>query len=384
MRLSSEFTIDRCELALVELARNIADNDCIIPTKSKHAQFGGDAAISQLILSWAQARDPCRIVLFVDQDGTSQIEAFVSRLHGLVAGLCCQAAVSFEKGSDVGEAVKSAALRRLDTLQGRDPRLATRGIAVEIMCADHLGRSAPILLYRSGEGGSMSLRSENEFQAVARRLLRSATPEVYHSWLKQNDINAAGSLIYELFKNTDDHARGDWRGGRLKSSVRGFVVRHHLIARDTLRSQIGNIGGLQRFLSRVNPPSGAASNIQLLEISVLDSGPGYAPRLLQRPMTNISFPDEVEAVVRCFEKNVSVKREDGSGMGLPYILELLRRHQGVMKLRTGHVSLVLDPSEADAANDGGRLRDIGGSSKITSLAPVSGTLVTIILPLSAP
>ncbi|OXI62750.1 hypothetical protein CFB47_05600 [Burkholderia sp. AU27893] len=92
----------------------------------------------------------------------------------------------------------------------------------------------------------------------------------------------------------------------------------------------------------------------LLELTVLDTGPGLARRWLSRhgdpgdKIEQLSIADEVALVKKCFELHATTKTTAGSGGGLSYVLQTLQRLNAYLRLRTGRVCLVQDFSAPKA------------------------------------
>ncbi|MCZ6858736.1 MAG: hypothetical protein O7I42_00395, partial [Alphaproteobacteria bacterium] len=170
MRIDSTFTVAECERYLAEFRLN--DNEIILPTKARRAALGGEAAIWQLVTTWAVTRMPATLRLYAQQP--DEVNEFVRRLHGLIAGLCADKAVSVKSGADLLPEVFRSALRRLEEMHGTKPANASRGPNFEIVCADHLNRGVPRQLYFKTADGEMKLKSESEFQSLARTAVKAA------------------------------------------------------------------------------------------------------------------------------------------------------------------------------------------------------------------
>jgi hypothetical protein len=341
---------------------------------------GGEAAFAQLLITWGLSRFPADLVLHASDRKDPQLDEFVGRLHGLTAALMCDEATARATAQSVRDVLLRRALQRLAILHGPNPGLGSRGQNVEVVCADHFRADAPTVFYRRGDDEHRQIRSEREFQAIATKLVAPAIPERLLRNFDPADITFLGSFLYEVFKNTDEHATSDEVGNKLRRSVRGVFIRHHMVTPEALRGRLQGLPRLADYSERIRPAHGEGSRYQFLEASVFDSGPGFASRLKGRPLTQMTVDEEFEAVVACFEKNVTTKREGRYGQGLPYILDLLRAHHGFLRLRTGRLSLCIDGSRNEQAEVG--LRDVSDSDAPVARSPVHGALLTMVLPLS--
>ena len=92
--------------------------------------------------------------------------------------------------------------------------------------------------------------------------------------------------------------------------------------------------------------------MQLLEISVFDTGPGLGLRWLsekegRQSYAEISHDEELAAVQTCFKKHATTKASQFKGQGLSMALMALKRLDAFMTLRTGRLSLYQDFSRSD-------------------------------------
>lgn len=375
MRLSAEATIADIERTLVALASAGLDEPLKLPTNLRHAAGGGEAALAQFIITWAQERAGGTLDTYVTSE--AQIDDFVRRFPGLVAALCASDILGHGAAGSLLRQVRSAALARLEQLQSAKPREAYRGLSAEIVCADHLGRDAPYLLYLPGRTGIARLRPREQFPDLASWLLRRTVPNQYHALIDPETPEALGGMLFELFKNTQDHARVDAAGNLLDISLRALKTLHHGIRPERLAGMVEDYPPLARFCASLRPPREAVQT-HIFELSVLDSGPGFAVSRLGRALAEISADEEQEAVRQCFSTFTS-KGSDRFGQGLPHVLRLLRRERGFLRLRTGRVSLHADYSGDPPDNDAEVLQ----YHEADGLAParVAGSLLTVLIPL---
>lgn len=379
MRIDSSFTIESCERALDVLSGE-ASTDLVLPTNVRHAEIGGEAAISQVISTWSQSSHPARLRIYAKSADDPQIEKITRRLYGLFGVLCCEQVLSQAAELDLSKVASTAALERLQVLQGPHPRQGSRGQTVEVLAVDHLGLGAPVTFYR-GSGSEATLRDEREFRAVvSERIIRPILPQALQGSFSSEEIGDLGSIVYELIKNTDEHGRTNINGDKLKRSVRGLFVRNHMITAEALDARLEGLEALAEYSRKIDPPRDRASKLQFLELSIIDTGPGFASRQSGKSLSDLSLKDEFKAVSECFQKNFTSKRETRFGQGLPYIVSLLRKHRGFLRLRTGRLSLYYVPTASHEGQEPIRLIDASGSSEPILRSTTNGSLVTIIIP----
>jgi len=215
VRIAGQSRIAANERALKELIEAPIEEPLGLPTQVQHLAGGAEASLVQLIVTWAQRARLRKLETFIASPEDDQIVDFVRRLSGLVAALCADEVAGVASDIDVTQAVIAAALARLDDLGGQRPARAYRGPSAEIVCADHIGRNAPYLLYQRSPKGGFELPSRENFRTLAGRLFRRAVPAEYGETLDPTASDAIGGMLYEVFKNTEDHALVDVQGDLL-------------------------------------------------------------------------------------------------------------------------------------------------------------------------
>lgn len=376
MLIPARSTIPASERALRQLDRSGRDEPLRLPTNIRHVIGGAEAMLAQVIVTWAQRNTNPKLETFISS--AAQIDDFVRRLPGLVAALCASEAVGAPPTHSIFDDLRSSALARLSRLQGRQPTQGYRGSSAEILCADHLGQSAPYLLYTSDQRGGSRLRPRENFRELARWLLESAIPKEYRPSMDVEATDAIGAMIFEIFKNTEDHALVDAAGNLLGISIRAIKTNHHAIKPDALGRIVEEFKPLATYCESLTPPQGVART-HLFELSILDSGPGFAVTWTGRPLDQLSHEEEEIAVRACFGRG-SAKRQSHFGEGLPHVLRLLGRQGGFLRLRTGRLSFYIDFSAEDTVDSAAALRRYAADDAV-ELAPASGSLLTILIPM---
>lgn len=375
MQIESALNIAEAERIIREMEGRNTDTTLTLPTNSRGNVGGGEPAAVQAILTWASSQTSARISTYARGLEDGQLETLTSHLVGLCSILACDWVGDIEH-QDVTTQVRKLALERLRGLQGPAPQRWSRGTQLEILCADHLGWSTPDTLYATSES-SRRLLSRREFDRVADLVLE----QTIQDYLAPTDLDIKTGLadaLYELFRNTDEYARTDENDNLVRRSLRGLHARKQAISRPGLAKMVEASPSLAAYCSRLAPRPGRR-DIQLLEVSVFDAGPGYAPRWLQRPLAEISREEELEAIHTCFAKHATRKSNSTAGMGLCTVVDILRRGDGFMRLRTGRQSLFADLAlETDRAY--GELPELR-PWQAARLAPAAGTLFTFLLPL---
>jgi len=382
MQLSSFMTVSAAEDFLRHIHAGTVGK-LQIPTRPRHHAAGGEAAFVQAVSTWANMAHPAELVSYAEGPADQvQIERLVSRLHGLVGILVADAIASI-RGPDLTEVLRKAALHRLAILQSGTPEDGSRGPQLEILCFDHLAKSHPSSFYAPDEQGVLQVRRLPAFNLFATAVLKELVPTALSRAIPEGFTSALGSALHELFRNTEEHGRVNDYGDVPTKSVRGFHARRHSITPKTLPELAAEARPFSDYFSRLRPARAGNRDIQLIELSVFDTGPGMAASLSGKPLASIDRDEEVVLVQRCFGKNVSRKSISSAGLGLPTVIDLLRERNGFLRLRTGRLSLFSDLGleEQRAFGELPELRDWADPSG--RVAPIAGTLFTLLFPLGA-
>lgn len=377
MKLASQTPIAACEQRLRELVDVPADEALQLPNSIRHLAAGGEVSVAQFIVTWAQ-KTSAMLRTYIEGTTATQIEDLTRRLYGLVGALCAGSVIDV-RGNDITEAVQDAALERLSALQGIRPKQAFRGPSTEVVCADHLGMGAPYLLYERLASGGQALRSRRDFSSLGAWLIRATFPLEYIQAVDSGLPEALGGLLFELLSNTEDHGMVGADGDLLRKSIRLIKTNHWGVTPASLAAMASDFHPLARYAESLTPPTGA-SQIHLFELSVLDSGPGFACSWTRRPLEDMTLAEEEHAVRQCFGSGTS-KNHNRFGQGLLHVTRVLRAEGGFLRLRTGRLSMYVDYSAQGAvagASDALRRWLPDGNEP---LAPVAGSLLTVMLPM---
>lgn len=338
MQVDSSLNIAAAERVIREMQGRVTDTTLTLPTRSRANVGGGEPAIVQAVLTWAATQETARISSYAIGAEDAQLDTLTGHLPGLCATLVCDRAEDLS-GGDITGPLKELALERLRGLQGPTPQRWSRGAQLEVLCADHLGWSTPQTLYATEETPPRLL-SRTEFDRIAELLMERTLADHPAADDQQLKIGLADAL-YELFRNTDLYARSDDRGNQVGKSIRGIHARRQSISRSGLAKMVEASRPLADYCDRLFP-RGERRDIQLLEVSVFDAGPGYAAHWLGRPLAAIQPDEELAAIRTCFEKHATRRNHSTAGMGLCTVVDILRRRSGFLRLRTGRHSLFAD------------------------------------------
>ena len=190
-----------------------------------------------------------------------------------------------------------------------------------LVCFESLTRGWNRALYASPN----RLRTRSELSAVLDPILASRVTGMPNEELVLKWRDALTSVVFELFENTQIHARFGYDRRTLKADVvRAILVR-------TVVVQTGGNPVLQKKL-------GAA--VECLEISVVDSGVGFFGSKHKRALlASDSLAEEWTCLRECLDKHSEEAQHlpegDPRGIGLYEVLRALHFLRGAIQVRSG-------------------------------------------------
>lgn len=201
-------------------------------------------------------------------------------------------------------------------------------------------------------------------------------------------LSAFYGIIHELFNNTDEHARTDERGHNLYPNIRSLYLKFHRKPQQKYLEIYKDNKGLNSYFSS-NFKVNENNEIYLIEISVLDSGPGLVKRYEGVSELKMSVNEEVLSIKKClYGGNTSLKGidKDRRGIGLDRVLHTLD-DKGFVRIKTGRVDVFRDMKSIryhkHSSPEEIQLFDwIENSNQNFTVYPeATGTLISIIYPL---
>ncbi len=377
-QIPKSMTISDCEKFLRDIHESTELSQIALPTRRKISLGGGEAAFSQAICTWARKQPNPSVRTYIKDGDISFISPLLATLYGLIACFNTEIILG-SKGEDISSIVRTKGLERVKEIQNMKANSFPKGNELQIVCVDHLSMGNPESLYAKGNFVEARLRDRAEFQYIARQIVKALVVEELSSELTPEVVSGLGGMLYEIFRNTEDHGLRGLDKSRLMHSVRGIHA----------RVRTSDLESFLRFSSDYTPLKDYFSQFKVqdsnhtrsfFELSVFDSGVGFAPSWLKLPIESILPRAELSAIRSCFEPNQTSKTRSGYGIGLPKVLESLIQLSGFLRLRTGRFSVVF--SFAGGGNKVATAFDELESNLAESiLSPVEGALLTILFPL---
>jgi hypothetical protein len=363
-----------------------------LPNSLDQTLIGGTAAAIQLVVTWARRFHEGRLVLHSEKPADATLENFAKTPLGIVA-LNMAYAIRTKTHLPVSRREAMELARPfVEAMHSGPLRGIARGPSIPLICLDnaqYLGK--PSALYDpNGE-----VQVPYAFENLANALWENIVPDVRFANKSREILPDLGVLLHELFLNTHDHACTDLNGDKYRRSTRGIITRYHYIRPDTFDDlSLGHVP-IAQYLRAWHPDFPEARHAQFVEVSVFDSGPGLAAVWLVRRQkytpakaAAVSIQEEYEAVSSCLQKGQTSKENRLRGNGLYRVLRILKQHAGLMRLRTGRLSLVCgfpgQTAQEPLELNGAQMVDaITGKPPKEDRARAEGAVLTILIPLNA-
>lgn len=402
MQLNGPHSTRQVESYLRTLADTPHDRRVVlrVPFKLKSDDLGGGAALLQLLVTWARRATPGVLRTYVTPEGAADrrqqdVDRFLTQEHGLVGALVSRSIVD---NNDKSIASLVAEPVRVRLRKAGDVATARRGTKVTLVAADHRGDSAPPALYQPASMGRVAheVRSRRGFIDLAGSLLEVKQPGRSAQRPSDVQLEQLGLFLYELFRNTHDWARTDETGAAFDRSVR--MIRSEYVGY-ALDVHLGHVAGdrmLEEFLGhaihagRERDDAKVQGMRRFIEFTILDSGPGLAARELAehgmpQGSAELTVDREYAALTACLRRHMSSSGQLGRGNGLHLVQELLTELNGYLRIRSGRLAMardyVRDPYSVQDEREPWLHDWASVSDQPTEMAPVVGTLVTVVVPI---
>lgn len=376
IRLKKAATFSDIE-RLAEILISSGDAKFQIPNVlSTSGAMGIESAALQLLATWLRAGN--HHVLHTAVTDTSGYEALCQRLFGLCA-LRLSDTILTAKKEEVSLAIALApAISTFTDLRSERYESAYKGLYVALPSVKSIptknsrNREFDLPLY-NGE----SIASSKKFFSVTSNVLKSVLPGKTSRVADDFQfVEHLSEILRELFSNTHKHARVDEKGNPYSKNFRAITFQTVKLTRDRMLSvSVGNSPRSSMFIGDWLPNQD--ETFQVLEINIVDSGPGLARRWVGLSKEDLSEEDEKASILKCFEKHASTDKQNSSGSGLSNVLKDVKKLEGWFRMRSGRAVV-----EKIFFKKGGypeiEKKDIYMQSSF-----LEGTAVTIVIPLES-
>lgn len=366
-----------------------------------------EASTAQWLATWTRGLGgKVQIASSMNEAPIDQLKRISDTLPGVLVGMLDEQALD--------GITRSALARFKDAFfkhQRSWPDLSLRDRAA-LLCLDNVPEAVglPPQLYPPPQGTRVA--SRDEFVHLVDQLIKAVTAEANIRGAITKNRERLTTILHELFKNTHDHARTTVDKQPLRLSIRGPYARFYPadqlgytappIQKDEHGDEIlPNLNQAERFASYFIRPRTANNKrpitapdrqfLGLLELSVFDTGPGFAATYMKEAFLGSSAKEQFEAVLGCFATGKSATGDESRGYGLWKVLRDLRALKGFIRVRTNRVHVYRDFAwygdmflRSDIVAPQERMMDWrrGITQKITEGYPdMQGAHVSVLIPL---
>lgn len=309
------------------------------------------ASLQWLITWWRTLSGSTKIDLFEQGDPLQSLKKISDTLAGAILGFLPEQAIE-EVSKQTLAKYRDAFLKQ----QFNWPDLDLRDRAV-LICVDTMPVKVGLstLLYPDLE--TRNVANREIFGTVTDKLISSVTRESNIRGAITSHRDRLTTILHELFKNTHDHARTAIDKTPLDLSIRGLYARYYpadvlktkLFSDEIELTDLNQVELFTRhFFEAAKPrheglrPKAPMEFLGMLEISIFDSGPGFAATYLKEHFQNASVQEQFDAVLGCFRTGRSSTNDESRGYGLWKVLRDLKEMKGLIRVRTNKVNVYRD------------------------------------------
>lgn len=359
-------------------------------TLAASASLGGSLSLTQFLLTWSRvARDPC-ISCYLSSDDEVGQRDFVSRVHGLAAVYFAdKVRAENEPSANLRRNMLASAKARIDAMFRGELAETSKGSEVEMIFIQHALREFHGAFYRRAPSDDeiadglihgKLIRTNAEISAFAAQCFRVVNLSSGFNHLFDQSDQPIGSVLAEAFRNTCEHAYFAPDGSSFRRNLRCVRISRAQVPRSHLEkyeiSSESNTEGARNYFSKLASLTSNRNrtNILFAEISIFDSGSGFAETLRASRVNN--HLGDLEAVADCFKKHGTSKSSDSEGVGLHRILRAVHAANGFIRVRTSR-------AEAFFCGSDSYHPDMNPSEFVHACKnEVAGSLLTICFPIA--
>lgn len=323
-----------------------------VPRKIRDAgSLGRSVSFAQMIATWAARSSQPHAFTTLPADGKIDHERFVSRLHGLAVAYYATRIIASDGITDLRRTLLDAATPRIIAMSKRQFDKAAKGPLAELVFVHNAQHQFHSSAYRRKPELAevmdpqvhgeliVSPREMNAFVTKVLKTLNLTKRDFLHidPLLNHSDI-PLGHLLHETFRNTAEHAYLDLEGRIPSKGLRCILIATRSVGSAELQppalvsGEHPQIGAYFESLCD-RTTRGHRRLVSILELSVFDTGPGFADTI-QRWDTQHWDTDDAIRVSHCFQKHASSKPGRNSGLGLGRVLRLVHELSGFVRFRT--------------------------------------------------
>jgi hypothetical protein len=385
IKVTGSLTISKIQNLYTEL--NDPDEefiDVLLPKRIEKLDFGLLFSYLQFLATWVRNDRSGKLHLPVsNEEEAIQYLADNEFVYPSVV-LAWEKEIVNERGQNIKSELKNPSKEYFDKMDFFE----LKGTSVPIYCFDHdkSNRGLSKHFYRNNRElvneDTLGFNLYRAFQKIG-----SHNGSVFRDSIRSS-LSSFIAIIHELFSNTHEHAKTNELGYNLYPNIRAVQLKFHKKPVNKFVEQFHDFSGLvQYFKSGFNLSE--HGDLYLIEISILDSGPGLLKRYKGATSYDLKVNEEVEIIKEClYRHNTSAEgfRGEIKGIGLDRVLQTLDG-KGFVRIKTGKADVFRD-MKTNLYNHHDNAAQIvlndfqtNSATEFTSNPPAEGTLISIFFPL---
>lgn len=191
-------------------------------------------------------------------------------------------------------------------------------------------------------------------------------------------VDSLGLFSSELMQNTQEHAVKDHKGKPYLAHVEGMILGWTRFSEELYSEDFSGKDSLKAYWDQESGRTGSGvTSLRAFEVSYFDSGPGLVGRFTGLPLADMSIQEERTFLLECLRHKATSKSESAAGEGLPSVLNELKNVGGLIRIRTGRLSVFNAFARSDTQRD---IFDFEDWTEVP-LAPAQGAVISILVPL---
>ena len=363
-----------------------------MPNKIGHeGALGRSISLAQLLATWGENSERREIQTWLKVDNTDNIQRFSSTVHGLAATYYAESILGVGGRTNLKGSLLQAAAPRIRSMNRREYTEVSQGRLTELIFIHRARHQFHSATYRKQPSHAeiMDRRRHGSLIVSAREMNALFSNIVKAQKTSRNDAKhiaplldanemPVGNLMHEIFRNAAEYAYLSLDNKIPSKGLRCILIAHRLVNLEILHPDFlvsGKHPNLRESFDELCDHVGRGSRrrAHILELSFLDTGPGFAATIRTKTQ---SEDEDADLVASCFEESITCKPGPNSGLGLSRVLRHVNKLKGFLRLRTSSTEAFYSPlcHSQTCANT---------PSVVGNLPEVTGTALTIAIPLPA-
>jgi hypothetical protein len=389
----ANLTVNECEKFVDAVTSDDAADDLVLPVGTDAVVFGGIAAAIQGVLTWARRSDAKNLALRGTANALQDlVEDTLSRPHKFCATMMARSIRDSETSTNLRPILYVSAEAAI-VKQGTCAYGQQRGGLCWFVFVDHSTKGFDRNFYLGDDEKKAEVRQLQQIRSVINAMMEKSMQVVGGGErLPDEDVAHIGRLFYELFLNTHEHgSRGEIRENWLKPGLRVLYTNAINLSPNAGGASLRGAPPIDSYLTSLEIKE--IDRRRFIEISIVDSGLGYAGRWRadnkeSEDIEEISLAEEYKIFKKCFTFRETSSKTTTKGNGLPVVMDRLTKLRGFMKVRSGRLSLYRDfvaspYFEGEQCTFSDWNNGSSDDSNLSEMSPVAGVLVTLLIPLEA-